>query len=171
MAKARTLNELRQVKTYGYNTPVELSQSNEALIARHKTKLSSEPRGKRSKYTKRRAIECKIVGRSKSNPGYCKYMVTIAEMDGTIHKQPAYGKDMQGALSRLINKEITNKVEQKLETNTGLIFLSWLVVMGAPAILFGTQNTPYYLAATFGSIIMITVVATLWYNYIKKGEV
>ena len=80
MAKARTLNELRQVKTYGYSTPVELSQSNEALIARHKTKLSSEPRGKRSRYTKRRAIECKIVGRSKSNPGYCKYMVTIAEM-------------------------------------------------------------------------------------------
>ena len=107
MAKARTLNELRQLKTYGYTLPAELSQSNEALIARHKTKLSSEPRGKRSKYTKRRAIECKIVGRSKSNPGYCKYMVTIAEMDGTVHKQPAYGKDMQGALSRLINKERT----------------------------------------------------------------
>ena len=124
----------------------------------------------KSRYTKRRAIDCKLIERSKSNPGYCKYMVTIAEMDGTIHKQPAYGKDMQGALSRLINKERTNKVEQKLETNTGLIFLSWLVVMGAPAILFGAQNTPYYLAATFGSIIMITVVATLWYNYITKGE-
>ena len=105
MAKARTLNEIRQLKTYGYTKPVELSQSDEALIARHKTKLSSEPRGKKSKYTKRRAIECKILGQSKSNPGYCKYMVTIAEMDGTIHKQPAYGKDMQGALSRLIIKK------------------------------------------------------------------
>ena len=168
MAKARTLNEIRQVKTYGYTPSAESSQSTEALIARHKTKLSSEPRGKRSKYTKRRAIECKIVGRSKSNPGYCKYMITIAEMDGTIHKQPAYGKDMQGALSRLMNRELTSKVERKLETNTGLIFLSWLVIMGAPAIFFGAQNTPYYLAATFGSIIMITVVATLWYNYINK---
>jgi hypothetical protein len=75
---------------------------------------------------------------------------------------------MQDALSRLINKEITNKVERKLEASTGLIFLSWLVLMGAPAIFFGAQNTPYYLAATFGSIIMITVVATLWYNYINK---
>ena len=146
------------------------NQSNAQLVARHKTKLSSEPRGKRSKYTKRRAIDCKLIERSKSNPGYCKYMITIAEMDGTIHKQPAYGKDMQGALSRLINKERTNKVERKLETNTGLIFLSWLVLMGAPAIFFGAQNTPYYLAATFGSIIMIMVVATLWYNYITKGE-
>ena len=55
----------------------------------------------KSKYSRRRAIDCKIVGKSRSNPGYCKYMITIAELDGTVHKQPAYGKDMQGALSRL----------------------------------------------------------------------
>ena len=129
-----------------------------------------KPKKHNHKFNRRRALECKLVEKSKSNPGYLKYMVTIGEKDGTIHSQPAYGKDMQGALSRLINKERTNKVEQKLETNTGLIFLSWLVVMGAPAILFGAQNTPYYLAATFGSIIMIMVVATLWYNYITKGQ-
>ena len=123
-----------------------------------------------SKYTKRRAIDCKLIRKSKSNPGYCKYMITIAEMDGTIHKQPAYGKDMQGALSRLINKERTNKVERKLETNVGLVFLSWLVLMGAPAVLYGTQNTPWMLAYTFGTIVMIMVVSGLWYNYIKKGE-
>jgi len=97
-------------------------------------------------------------------------MITIAELDGTVHKQPAYGKDMQGALARLMNKERTVKVERKLETNTGLIFLSWLVVMGAPAVFFGAQHTPYYLAATFGAIIMIMVLAHAWYNYITKGE-
>jgi len=122
------------------------------------------------KFNRRRALECKFVEKSKTSPGYLKYEVTIGEKDGTKHTQPVYGKDMQDALSRLINKERTNKVERKLETNTGLIFLSWLVLMGAPAIFFGAQNTPYYLAATFGSIIMIMVVATLWYNYITKGE-
>ena len=80
---------------------------------------------KKSKYTKRRAIECKIVEKSKSNPGYIKYMVTIAEMDGTIHKQPAYGKDMQDALSRLINTERTLKIEKKLEKSP-LLFFRWL---------------------------------------------
>jgi len=89
---------------------------------------------KKSKYTRRRAIDCKLVERSKNNPGYCKYMITIAELDGTIHKQPAYGKDMQGALSRLMNTERTVKVEQKLETNTGLIFVLWLMIMGVPAV-------------------------------------
>ena len=125
----------------------------------------------KSKYDRRRAIDCKILKKSTTHTNYYKYEITVAETDGTKTTHPVYGKDMQNALKRLMNQEKTSKVERKLETNTGLIFLSWLVVMGAPAILFGAQNTPYYLAATFGSIIMITVVATLWYNYIKKGEV
>ena len=124
---------------------------------------------KKSKYNRRRAIECKIVERSKNNPGYCKYMITIAELDGTIHKQPAYGKDMQDALSRLMNKELTVKVEQKLETNTGLLFLAWLIAMGAPAFFVDT-HTPWFLLYTFASLILLMVVATWWYNYIKKGE-
>ncbi len=124
---------------------------------------------KKSKYNRRRAIDCKIVERSKNNPGYCKYMITIAELDGTVHKQPAYGKDMQGALSRLMNTERTVKIEKKLETNTGLIFLAWLLLMGAPAF-FVEQHTPWFLAYTFGSIILIMLVAVFWYNYIKKGE-
>ena len=125
---------------------------------------------KKSKYTRRRAIDCKLVARSKANPGYCKYMITIAELDGTVHKQPAYGKDMQGALSRLMNTERTVKVERKLENNTGLIFIAWLVIMGGPAIFFGAQNTPWMLVWTLGTIIGIMLVAGLWYNYIKKGE-
>ena len=145
-------------------------QSTEALITRHKTKLSSESIGRKSKYTRRRAIDCKLVERSKNNPGYCKYMITIAELDGTLHKQPAYGKDMQGALSRLMNTERTVKVERKLETNTGWIFVLWLMIMGVPAIFFGVANTPWYLAYTFGGIILLMTMAVLWYNYIKKGE-
>ena len=47
---------------------------------------------KKSKYKRRRAIKCELVERSKNNPGYCKYMITIAELDGTVHKQPAYKK-------------------------------------------------------------------------------
>ena len=125
---------------------------------------------KKSKYDRRRAIDCKILKKSTTHTNYYKYEITVAETDGTKTTHPVYGKDMQNALKRLMNQEKTSKVERKLETNTGLVFLSWLVLMGAPAIFFGAQNTPYYLAATFGSIIMIMVVATLWYSYITKGE-
>ena len=120
------------------------------------------------KFNRRRALSCKFVEKSKNNPGYLKYMVTIGEKDGSKNTQPVYGKDMQDALSRLINKERTVKVERKLESNTGLIFLSWLAFMTIPAIFFGTQNTPWMLVCTVGTIIMIMVVAALWYNYINK---
>jgi len=125
---------------------------------------------KKSKYTRRRAIDCKLIERSKSNPGYCKYMITIAEMDGTIHKQPAYGKDMQGALSRLLNKELTVKVERKLETSTGFIFLAWLLVMGTPVMFIDTRS-PWFLAYVFGIVSILVGVTATWYNYIKKGDV
>ncbi len=125
---------------------------------------------KKSKYNRRRAIDCKLIEKSKAHSGYCKYIVTIAELDGTIHKQPVYGKDMQDALSRLINTERTVKVERKLESNTGFIFLAWLVLMGAPAF-FVEHHTPWFLAYTFGSIILLMLVATWWYNYIRKGGV
>jgi len=125
---------------------------------------------KKSKYSRRRAIDCKLIEKSKAHSGYCKYLVTIAELDGTIHKQPVYGKDMQDALSRLINTERTVKVERKLESNTGFIFLMWLLLMGGPAF-FVEHHTPWFLAYTFGSIILIILVAAWWYSYIRKGKV
>lgn len=124
---------------------------------------------KKSKYTRRRAIDCTIVEKSKKYKGYCKYLVTIAELDGTIHKQPAYGKDMQDALSRLLKKELTVKVERKLETNIGIIFLAWLFVMGTPAV-WADHTSPWFLLYTFGSVILLTAITVWWYSHVNKGE-
>ena len=77
---------------------------------------------------------------------------------------------MQNALSRLLKQELTVKVERKLETNVGLIFVLWLLMMGTPAIFFGAGNTPWVLLYTFGSIITLMIMSTLWYNHIKKGK-
>ena len=123
----------------------------------------------KSKYERRRAIDCKLLKKSSTHKGYCKYMVTIAELDGSIHKQPAYGKDMQDALSRLMKKELTIKVERKLETNVGIIFMAWLVIMGTPAI-FADHTSPWFLLYTFGSIVLLTVVSIWWYSHVNKGD-
>ena len=122
------------------------------------------------KYDRRRALDCKLLKKSDSHKGYCKYIITIGEKDGTIHKQPVYGKDMKDALSRVIKKELTVKIEKKLENNTGFIFLAWLLLMGTPAIFLGAGNTPWILVYTFGTIIMLMAVAAIWYNHINKGE-
>jgi hypothetical protein len=149
MAKTRTLDELRQVKTYGYNTPPVMIKP-------------------KSKYLKRRAIDCTLVERSKSNPGYCKYMITIAELDGTVHTQPAYGRDMQGALSRLIKREFTTKLEKKM--TAGWLFVIWLAIMGWPASIVETEGNPWYIALAFGGVSVAFAIAAVWYNHINKGE-
>ena len=121
------------------------------------------------KYDKRRGLFCKLLGESKTYKGYYKYLVTIGEKDGTIHKQPVYGRDMQSALNRLINKELTYKVEKKLETNTGWVFLAWLLVMVTPAFLTD-YSSPWFLLYVFGSVVVLASIAVWWYSYVNKGE-
>ncbi len=123
----------------------------------------------KKKYDKRRALFCKLLGESKTYKGYYKYLVTIGEKDGTIHKQPVYGRDMQTALNRLINKELTVKVEKKLETNTGWVFLLWLSVMVTPAFLTD-YSSPWFLLYVFGSVVVLASIAIWWYSYVNKGE-
>ena len=123
----------------------------------------------KKKYDKRRALFCKLLGESKTYKGYYKYLVTIGEKDGTIHKQPVYGRDMQTALNRLINKELTVKVEKKLETNTGWIFLLWLSVMVTPAFLID-YSSPWFLLYVFGSVVVLSLIAVWWYSYVNRGE-
>jgi hypothetical protein len=122
------------------------------------------------KFNRRRALECKLVEKSKNNPGYLKYMVTIGEKDGTKHTQPVYGKDMQDALSRLINKERTLKVEKKITGNPFLFFLAWMAVMGWPTLLGDVSDSPLFIVYGFIGVIGLVLAGSWWYSYVHKGE-
>ena len=52
--------------------------------------------------SRRKAVNCVMLEESKTSPGYFKYQITIREKDGTEHVVPAYGKDMQDAIERVI---------------------------------------------------------------------
>ena len=121
----------------------------------------------KSKYNRRRAIKCEILKKSTSHKNYCKYKITICELDGTVHSEVAYGKDMQDALSRLINTERTVKVEKKIESNVLWILLIWATIMGWPA-LVTDGGSPMYILYMFISVITMFGLAALWYNYINK---
>ena len=123
---------------------------------------------KKSKYNRRRAIDCKIVEKSKSNPGYYKYMVSVAEKDGTITDHPVYGKDMQNALKRLMNQEKTKWFERKL--TAGWVFALWLLIMGGPTTMTNGEVNPYALLYSFGTIAILFGMAAWWNNYITKGK-
>ena len=121
----------------------------------------------KSKYNRRRAIKCEILKKSTSHKNYCKYKITICELDGTVHSEVAYGKDMQDALSRLINTERTIKVEKKIENNVLWILLIWAAIMGWPT-LITDGGSPMYILYMFISVITMFGLASLWYNYINK---
>ena len=125
---------------------------------------------KNKKYNleRRRAIKCKFVEKSKTSPGYLKYEVTIIETDGTKHKEPAYGVDMQSAIARLVNQERTIKVEKQLYNNPFLLFLLWVAVMIWPISIGVVSDSPYMLLYSFTSIAILTVLGGLWYKYINK---
>ena len=120
------------------------------------------------KFKRRRAIECKFVEKSKSSPGYLKYEITICEKDGTIHKEPAYGVDMQSAISRLLNKERTVMVEKKLHNNPLLLFIAWVALMIWPILVGIASDSPHMLLYSFTGIAVLTMLGGLWYNYIEK---
>ena len=123
------------------------------------------------KYDRRRAMKCVLLEKSTKHDGYCKYMVTIGEKDGTIHKQPAYGTDMQDALSRLINTERTVKIEKKMEKNPLIFFLIWMLVMAVPVLWHGElAYTPWFILYMFGTFTAMFLFAGLWQNYLDKGK-
>ena len=125
----------------------------------------------KSKYDRRRAIDCKLERKSNSNPGYFKYNVTIREKDGTFHTEPCYGKDMQDALSRLINTERTVKVEKKLERNPFLFFLVWMALMAIPVVIYGDLTyTPWFVMYMFASFTLLFAITGWWQNYLEKGK-
>ena len=123
------------------------------------------------KFKRRRALVCKMVRKSTSNPEYFRYEVTVGELDGTITKHPVYGKDMQDAISRLINKERTEKIEKKMEKNPLIFFLIWMLVMAIPVIWHGDLTyTPWFILYMFATFITIFAFAGWWQSYLEKGK-
>lgn len=126
---------------------------------------------KKNKYNRRRALVCKLVRQSKKNRGYFRYDVTIGERDGKITRVPAYGKDMQDALSRLLNKERTTKLERRVEKYPSIFFILWLVVMSLPVIInHDLTYTPWFILYMFGAFAGMFLIAGWWHNYLSKGD-
>lgn len=66
---------------------------------------------------KRKVIRAELRKESETFPDYFKYEVDIQEKDGTItEKVPAYGKDLQDALSRVVHDERVVTLSKKVKT-------------------------------------------------------
>jgi hypothetical protein len=62
---------------------------------------------------KRKAINASLRKESQTFEGWLKYEVEIQNEDGTTEMVPAYGKDLQDALSRVVHDERVVKLEKR----------------------------------------------------------
>ena len=112
---------------------------------------------------RRKAIEGKLIGESKTSPGYFKYQFTILEVDGTTHEMPAYGKDMEDALERLVWVERTEKKPFNIVAISAL-----LTVIIVPSIITALTNNPFWIVCAFVLAITYGIVMVRLDKYFNK---
>ena len=82
---------------------------------------------------KQKVINVEYRKDSTTFPDWMKYEVTILNEDGTTQKIPAYGKDLQDALSRVVHdRRVGNmkKKTEKISTNVWLgIWFGYLAIL------------------------------------------
>jgi hypothetical protein len=74
---------------------------------------------------KKKAIHAELRKESKTFDGWLKYEITIQSEDGSVEKVPAYGKDLQDALSRVVHDE---KVENILPVVKKVPDYVWVIL-------------------------------------------
>ena len=119
----------------------------------------------------RKALDCKLIGQSDINSKYFKYEVTIQEADGSVYKAPAFGRDMQDALSRLVWNERTEAVSKftnKRPWMQVVPILSIFCVLGIFAIQSKTHDDPIWILAGLASLGAIVGMSVLWSRHLEK---
>ncbi len=74
---------------------------------------------------KQKVIDVKYRKESKTFPDWMKYEITLLNEDGSTEKHPAYGKDLQDALSRVVHDKKVNKVQK---TTSKFPWWGWAII-------------------------------------------
>ena len=120
---------------------------------------------------RRRAVHAELRKESESFDGWLKYEVTIENPDGSIEHVPAYGKDLQDALSRVVHDQRVNTIEKKVIKKIPEIgwMLAWF--LGAAFILEQVLRAPensYTGVIAVGSVVLYFLVSLSiinWFNF------
>jgi hypothetical protein len=90
---------------------------------------------------RRKVIRAELRKESESFPNYFKYEIDIQEEDGSISRKiPAYGKDLQDALSRVVHDKKIEVISKKIEV---VPWWGWVLIWFAylSTILIWTKQT------------------------------
>tara|TARA_Y100000385_G_scaffold263957_1_gene296932 strand:- start:588 stop:986 length:399 start_codon:yes stop_codon:yes gene_type:complete len=127
------------------------------------------------KTQKRKAIHAELRKESKSFDGWLKYEVTIKNPDNTTEIVPAYGKDLQDALSRVVHDQ---KVERIIPTikkvPIAIYVIFWFIIIGLSTTMLIEHQEEFgdFVGLVFiGAMLTITTFFIGISNYFKLKSV
>ena len=113
---------------------------------------------------KRKAINASLRKESQTFDGWLKYEVEIQNEDGTTEMVPAYGKDLQDALSRVVHDERIVKLEKRAKRIPDVVwvFLWFGYMLGWTMLTYEVSSYDKFDGLFFiGGIALVTGL-TLW---------
>jgi len=99
-------------------------------------------------------------------PDWLKYEFEILNEDGTTEMIPAYGKDLQDALSRVVHDKKVVKVEQRTKRIPDIV---WVVlwfgyILGIAELAMGLEISNANRSIIFGSGLTFITGLVLWFK-------
>ena len=128
------------------------------------------------KKKKRVATNATLRKESKTFDGWLKYEVEIKNEDGSTEIVPAYGKDLQDALQRVVHDDTVKKIESKLIKKipqTGWVFAWFLGLAFNTSMLYYNSNHEYTGSYLIGLLVVytfMTVTVNNWFNLRNRAK-
>ena len=112
---------------------------------------------------KRKAIHAEYRKTSESFPDWLKYEITVLDENGKTEKIPAYGKDLQDALSRVVHDEKVEKIGKTARVIPwwGWV-LTWFGYLGFISLWWSKTGNIDILAGGILSAMVLIVMVMLW---------
>lgn len=124
---------------------------------------------------KRKAINAELRKESKAFDGWMKYEVTVKEEDGSISKIPAYGKDLQDALRRVVHDEKVKTIEDKVinkipETGWAFAWILGMVLLVVLGYEIADSFIAYWIIGTVILYSLFTLSISNWFRLRNKAK-
>jgi hypothetical protein len=118
----------------------------------------------------KRVIHAELRKESITFDGWSKYEIKIEFTNGETDLIPAYGKDLQDALSRVVHDEQVDKIEEKTKRiPDGVWLVLWFgYIMGWTLLTYefftGTNYTGLFFLIGIGIITTVTLYTKSWFR-------
>ena len=100
---------------------------------------------------------------SQTFPQWMKYEITLLYEDGTTEKIPAYGRDLQDALSRVVHDQKVQKLNRRVsQVPVAVWLLLWFSYLGILILAWEDTQNHWILLGGLGGVIAVFLNLNWW---------